>query len=90
MTLSAVPTGLKQLVRALFPSLERLGYCHSVPLGQQDLLILLGALRPSKALHVASWEELWRVPLEFAKRSGCRGAACLKAGCARMGLSMAH
>jgi len=45
MTLSAVPTGLKQLVRALFPSLERLGYCHSVPLGQQDLLILLGALK---------------------------------------------
>jgi len=47
MTLSAVPTGLKQLVRALFPSLERLGYCHSVPLGQQDVLILLGALRTS-------------------------------------------
>ena len=30
-------------------SLERLGYCHSVPLGQEDLLILLGAL----SLHFA-------------------------------------
>jgi len=36
-------------------SLERLGYCHSVPLGQQDLLILLGALRHQLPSYLSGW-----------------------------------